>query len=306
MDRRKKLKKGSILLIDDSETNISALTKILKPDFYLSVRRNGAEGIEAAKKHLPDIIILDIIMPDLDGFETIASLKKIDAVRHIPVIFITGLSNIKDERKGLKLGAADYITKPFCVEIVKMRVDNQIRMINYIRTIERLSKMDPLTEIPNRRSFDEKLLEEWKRAIRSQASMGVIMIDVDHFKKFNDIHGHTNGDTALKDIADNIMRMLKRPGDFAARWGGEEFVVLLPDTEFSGVISIAEEMLKNIENSIIRLDDGTTAQVSVSIGVNHHAPTAQCDIKDFIRYADDALYAAKAGGRNRVCSHKET
>jgi len=294
------MKKNTILIIEDSDAHIAALARILTPDYDVVISRCGHDGIELARYCKPDVIILDIIMPDMDGFETITILKKNVSTRYIPVIFITSLTKIEDEERGLSLGGSDYITKPFSDEIVRLRVKNQIRMLDYIKTIEQLSRIDQLTGLPNRRSFHERLLSEWKLAVRERTTISLLVIDVDHFKKCNDTFGHLMGDVVLQRVAKEIMSSVQKPTDFAARWGGEEFIVVLPKTESDGALHVAEKMRSAIEDLVVEFHDGREANVTASVGVNTYAPTKECSINDFIHNADDALYEAKRNGRNNV------
>jgi len=293
--------KNNVLIIDDSDLNLTILTDILSPYYNIYTAKNGIDGIESAKNHQPDIIILDIILPGMDGYETITVIKNDVKIKKIPVIFITGLTDTKEEEKGLAMGGADYITKPFSPEIVKLRVGNQIRMLEYINEIERMSMNDVMTGLPNRRSFDERLSMEWKRALRIGHPISILVIDIDFFKKYNDTHGHLNGDIILREVAKAIKQTTNRPGDFTARWGGEEFIVLLPDTDSKGAAEIAEQIRKNIENTRVILNDGSVTRACVSVGVNTHVPNPVYSIDKFIHYADDALYSAKANGRNQIC-----
>ena len=295
------IKKNSILIVDDVKLNLKILTHILQPDYTVYTAKDGFAAIEMAEEYLPDIILLDIIMPEMDGYDVLTALKTSDKTQSIPVIFITALTNAEDEEKGLALGTADYIFKPFNPGIVKLRVRNQLQILNQIRLIERLSMMDHLTEIPNRRSFDQRLRLEWGRAIRESSSISMMMIDVDRFKLYNDTYGHLQGDAALQMVAKTITQTLKRSTDLVARWGGEEFVVVLPNTELDGALYVAEEIRTNIENALIPCLDGRGTKVTVSLGVHSHVPNVNSSIDKFISKADHALYAAKETGRNRVC-----
>ena len=295
-----KTEKNSLLIVDDEKYNIVALNQILSPEYTVYAAKSGQDAIEIANEHLPDVILLDILMPEMDGYEVIAALKSSPKTRDIPVIFITGLSDAPDEEKGLHLGAADYISKPFSTAIVKLRIKNQIQTLNYIHTIELLSLMDQLTNIPNRRSFDERLHLEWGRAIRDETPISILILDFDNFKEYNDIHGHKQGDKALQGVAKILMQELKRAVDFVARWGGEEFVVLLPNTDRDKALIIAERMRASIEATQIPLPDGQTSKITISIGVNAKIPAPIDSADDFLYHADKALYAAKNGGRNRV------
>lgn len=296
--------KRRILVVDDETSNIDALCGILTSNYDLIVAKNGQSAIEKAKKHLPDLILLDVIMPDMSGFEVITQLKNTDITLRIPVIFITGLDSSEDEEKGLLLGAVDYIAKPFKSSIVKARVRTHLQIVEYISMIERLCKVDALTNIANRRFFDSQLLEEWNRAVRDSRSLAIIMIDIDHFKNYNDTYGHPQGDALLSSLAEVYRQSLHRPGDFVARYGGEEFVVVLPGLDTKGALEVAEHMRSNVENTMVLCSDGTETRVTISLGVNAESPSVGGNPANFLSNADKALYEAKSTGRNRVCAFK--
>jgi len=299
-------KRNSVLIVDDSTLNIAALTNILAPEYQLYVEKDGGASIEAAKKLTPDLILLDVIMPGMDGFEVITRLKANTVTQDIPVIFITGLDSNADEEKGFVLGAADYINKPFSPAVVKLRVRNQIQIVNQIRTIHKQSITDELTGLGNRRFFYTHLEQEWNHAKRNGASFSFMMMDIDRFKLYNDTHGHLQGDVALKNTAKTIKESLSRTIDKAARWGGEEFAVILPDTSVDGAMKVAERIRKNVERNPLPLPDGGTNNVTVSIGLNAIKPQGQdIHLKTFISGADKALYHAKATGRNRVIVYED-
>jgi diguanylate cyclase (GGDEF)-like protein len=298
------VKKNSLLIVDDDTLNIMMLSQILQGEYDIRASSKGATAVKIAEKFLPDLIILDIMMPEMDGYQVFAALKNLDKTANIPVIFITGLDNRQDEKKGLELGAVDYISKPFDDMVVRLRVNNQIHIINQMRTIERLSLTDQLTGIPNRRSFDSRLLVEWGRTVWEDIPLSILMLDVDHFKNYNDTYGHNVGDQALCLVARVLVHSLKRVTDFAARWGGEEFVAVLPNTDSGGGLIVAERIREDIEASELPLSDGRTAKLTVSIGVNTYAPASSCSMEDFFFRADKALYKAKNSGRNRVCLYE--
>jgi diguanylate cyclase (GGDEF)-like protein len=241
-------------------------------------------------------------MPVLDGYQTLCEMKKSEELHKIPVIFITGLDSAKDEEKGLSLDAADYIVKPFNPSVVKLRVRNQIQIVNQLRTIECLSMVDQLTNIPNRRSFDERLKVEWKHAIREHEAISMMIIDLDRFKNVNDTYGHQQGDIVLQTIAGVFSKAIKRPSDFSARWGGEEFVVLMPNTVLEGAMDVAENLRSEVENTLIPNADGSEIKITISVGVTSFLPSVDDPMEIFFSNADKALYAAKEAGRNRVCS----
>ena len=294
-------KKNTVLIVDDESFNLMELTHILNSEYNVLTVKNGQNAIKVAEKQLPDVILLDIIMPEMDGYAVIAALKNSEVTKNIPVIFISGLTSSGDEEKGLLLGAADYIGKPFIPAIVKLRVKNQIKMLNQLRIIEQISMIDQLTSIPNRRGFDSRMDMEWIRAIRENTLISVLIMDVDQFKVYNDTYGHKQGDVVLQVVAITMTQSLNRPGDFAARWGGEEFVVLLPNTDLKGALHIAEQIRLNISNASIPCPDGTETKVTVSIGVKTQSPGQNSSRDSFVAEADKALYKAKEAGRNRVC-----
>ena len=297
------VKKNSVLIVDDEVAGIMALTHILRPEYIVYAAKNGQDAIETATEHMPDVILLDILMPGMDGYKVIAELKNFDKTRAIPVIFVTGLSNAEDEAKGLYLGAADYISKPFSAPIVKLRVQNQIRILNYINMIENLCLVDQLMGVPNRRAIDERLRLEWGRAIRLKTPLSILVLDLDNFKRYNDTYGHMQGDAALQATARILTLELKRTIDFVGRWGGEEFLALLPDTNGSVALDLAARMRAGVENALIPLANGKTTRITVSIGINSQVPKPEDLIADFIQRTDEALYTAKEEGRNRVCRY---
>jgi diguanylate cyclase (GGDEF)-like protein len=293
--------KNSVLIVDDEKANIMALTLILSPEYTVYAAKNGIDAIEVAKEHLPDVILLDILMPDMDGYEVLAALKRCDETCEIPVIFVTGLVSTDDEEKGLRIGAADYISKPFSPAIIRLRVNNQIQMQNQLSMIRHLSMTDQLTSVPNRRNFDYRMSLEWNHAKRNRVPLSIFLVDLDNFKIYNDTFGHLQGDSALQAVAMTIMQQLRRSNDFVARWGGEEFVVLLPATSEAGAMDIAEHIRENIEKMKIPCTDIAAEHVTASVGVNTFVPDNEHSLGDFIDGADKALYKAKAAGKNRVC-----
>ncbi|MCL1939251.1 MAG: diguanylate cyclase [Desulfovibrionaceae bacterium] len=294
--------KNSILIIDDDRASLKALTLMLSPDYEIYTAKDGLDAIETAVKFLPDLILLDIVMPDMNGYEVIAELKKHEKVKDIPVIFITALGNAEDEEKGLAMNAVDYISKPFSSKIVKLRVSNQIKMLNQLQTIERLSVTDQVTGIANRRCFDNFLKTEWNRAIREQLPISLLIIDIDHFKRYNDTYGHQQGDVALQAVAKAIAENNKRAGDLTARLGGEEFAVVLPNAKLEGGLGVAEQIRSGVENLVIPCADGSITKITVSIGVSSLLPTQGSSMDAFISQTDNMLYTAKETGRNRVCA----
>jgi diguanylate cyclase (GGDEF)-like protein len=297
--------KNSVRIVDDEKASIIALTHILGEEYTVFAAKRGEEAVELAKKHLPDVVLLDIMMPEMNGYEVLARLKADEATRDIPVIFITGLDEAEDEEKGLKMGAADYINKPFSPAIVKLRINNQMQMLNQIEMIRNLSMTDQLTGIANRRNFDNRFRLEWNHANRSKTPLSLAFVDLDHFKIYNDSFGHLQGDVALQVVARTIVQSLKRSSDFAARWGGEEFAILLPGTSSGGATDVAECIRHHIEEAHIPCTEKGAEAITASAGVNTLVPDEYLSMDDLIDGADQALYAAKNNGRNRVCVYEE-
>ncbi|MCL2248247.1 MAG: diguanylate cyclase [Oscillospiraceae bacterium] len=298
--------KNSILIIEDQALSIRVLSDILQSDYAIYIEKKSTKAFTTAKTLLPDLILLDIMMPEKSGFEVIAELKNDDVTKDIPVIFVTGLSNPENETRGLSEGAADYINKPYTPAIVKMRVQHQMMLVNLIRKLQMLSSTDELTGLRNRRDFMSTLQREWGRAKRDKSSLGVLMIDIDYFKDLNDTYGHINGDVALVQVAQVIRSQAKRPADMVARWGGEEFAVILPSTHKEGVGIVAEVIRKAIENHKLLIGGQSPISITVSIGTNCITPNRDeaYTAEDLISDADKALYKAKQDGRNRVCAHQ--
>jgi len=293
-------KKNSVLIVDDELLNLKMLRSILHEEYTVYTAKDGLEGIDMAVANNPDLILLDIIMPEMNGYEVLASLKANSSTWSIPVIFITGLDSKAEEEKGLSMDAADYISKPFSPGIIALRVKNQIQIVNQIRTIEKLSYLDQLTQIPNRRSLDQQILSEWGRAIRDQIPLSLLMIDVDKFKVYNDTYGHLQGDIVLRTVAGTILQTLQRAGDFAARYGGEEFCVLLPGADLIGAMKVAEQVREAVKSLIIPCENGISSKVTISVGVHSLVPKVTDTIPELIAKADQALYIAKEAGRNCV------
>jgi diguanylate cyclase (GGDEF)-like protein len=298
--------KNSVLIVDDEKANIIALTMILSPEYTVYAAKNGEDALAIAKEHQPDVILLDILMPDMDGYEVLTALKKDENTCEIPVIFVTGLTDSEDEERGLTIGAADYISKPFRPAIIKLRVRNQIQMRNQFNIINNLSLTDPLTGIPNRRNFDNWMRAEWNNAKRSNTPLSILVADIDFFKDYNDKFGHLQGDVALQVVAKALMSSVRRSNDFVARWGGEEFVALLPAACLAGAMEVAENVRNNIKGSLIPCSEDGAQSITVSIGVNTVTPDKKSTISEFIEGADRALYEAKNTGRDKVCDYKSS
>lgn len=294
-------KKYCIMIADDDKANLDILSSILMNEYDLRIVRNGKAVLEQVADSPPDLLLLGVMIPGLTGFEVLANLKQVESTHHIPVIFITSLDGEGYEEKGLRLGAVDYITKPFNQGIVLARIRSQIQIVRYIREIERLGMIDALTDIPNRRNFDIRIREEWRREGRTGSSLSMMMIDIDFFKHYNDTYGHPQGDILLRSLASLFTVHLKRPSDFVARLGGEEFAVLLSGVDKEGAALMAEKIRAATEEMAVPVaDQNKNTNITISIGVATLIPDRDTPVEDLIEKADKNLYAAKAAGRNRV------
>ena len=294
--------KPLILIVDDTPTNIQVLAENLIKDYKIKVAASGKAALETiAQQGVPDLILLDVMMPDMDGYEVCRHLKNNPQTSAIPVIFVTAMNEASNEEYGLNLGAMDYITKPFYLPVVKARIRNHIRLKQTTDLLEAMAWIDGLTGIPNRRRFDQALEIEWKRAQRSQLSLGLIMLDVDFFKAYNDHHGHGAGDICLKQVASLLTASASRSSDLAARYGGEEFVMLIPETEIDGVHKMAERLCQRIESQQIpHALSSVSAWITVSIGYTALIPQPDQSPLTLLDQADKMLYQAKRAGRNRA------
>jgi diguanylate cyclase (GGDEF)-like protein len=296
-------KKYSLLIVDDEKMNLMVLNQILSSEYTVYTAKTGAEALSRAERLTPDLILLDIMLPDMSGFEVIRKLKASPLAAPSPVIFITGLNSVDDEEKGLHMGAVDYITKPFNNTIVKVRVRTHIQLLQNLRTIEKVGLLDPLTELPNRRNFDKRMEVEFKRAARDKKTISFMMIDIDHFKKYNDTYGHLQGDALLKAVAKRMASEAKRPADMTVRLGGEEFGMLLPDTPLESAVMVAERARASIKSlTVPTMDNKKDTSVTVSIGVASVVPKKESTISELISAADKCLYDAKNSGRDKVRS----
>lgn len=297
--------KQSILIVDDIPTNIKVLGESLKADYQVRIATNGFKAIEIAmSKNPPDLILLDIMMPGMSGYEVCEKLKDTKQTQNIPIIFITAMDDEKDETKGLQLGAVDYITKPFSLPIVKARVKTHLELKRKRDMLENLSTVDALTGIANRRRFDEHYNSEWKRSVRDSTQLSVIMIDIDFFKLYNDNYGHGEGDTCLQKVSQCLSEIINRPADLLARYGGEEFICILPETDIMGALKIGEEMRSKIEAlKIVHEHSLVNQYITISLGVSSVLPVEKMEAQLLVKDADVYLYKAKEEGRNRSCYH---
>jgi diguanylate cyclase (GGDEF)-like protein len=296
--------KPLVLIVDDQVSNVKLLAAILGDDYRIRVATTGFDALQLVDKApQPDLILLDIMMPDMDGYEVCRRLKGNPATQNIPVIFVTALSSESDEEIGLDLGAIDYITKPLSAPIVRARVRNHALLKRKADLLESLAHIDSLTNIANRRRLDHALQLEWRRCQRAGASLALLMIDIDSFKAYNDHYGHGLGDVCLTKVAAALAAGLQRPADIVARFGGEEFAVLLPEADIAAAALMGERLRENI--AALRIPHAPAQQhehVTISVGCAAVLPGELLKPQDLLDAADKNLYAAKSAGRNRVCA----
>jgi diguanylate cyclase (GGDEF)-like protein len=294
--------KPRLLVVDDQPINVQVLYQTFAADCQVFMATSGVQALALSLSKQPDLILLDVMMPAMDGYEVCERLKANPATRDIPVIFVTAHADEASEAKGLDVGAVDFISKPINPRIVRARVKTHLTLKTQSDLLRSLAYIDGLTGVNNRRHFEEHLGLEWGRAVRNKSVLGVVMLDVDFFKRYNDRYGHQAGDDCLRRVADTIKAALKRPADTVARYGGEEFVVLLPDTDLSGAMQVAESIGQQIFAQQIAHSDSSVARfVTLSMGVCCKPQTATGTSQALVAQADEQLYAAKTGGRHRVC-----
>ena len=293
--------KAKILMVDDNAFNIKALNLVLSEEYQVFFAASGQSALEIATRTQPDLILLDIQMPGMDGFEVCRALKADPLLCDIPVIFLTAMTEETDEAIGLGLGAVDYLNKPIKPALVKLRVRNHLELKSQRDRLSRLTLIDGLTELANRRAFDERLEQEWRRALRTEVLLALIMIDIDFFKGYNDAYGHLAGDDCLRYVAQTLAASLKRAGDFVARYGGEEFIAILPGLNVKGMRAMAETMRESVAKLRIPHRSSTIAPyVTISIGAVSLMPAAGALSRSLVAACDQQLYLAKSHGRNRV------
>lgn len=294
--------KPLILVVDDTPANAHVLYEIFKEDCEVCLATGGQQALDFCVSRRPDLILLDIVMPGMSGHAVCRQLKDNPATQEIPIIFITALHDPEEEASGFEAGIVDFITKPFHSRVVRARVNTQLLLRRQTEQLRALALTDGLTGLFNRRQFDITLQTEWLRCARESMPLGLILIDVDFFKRYNDRHGHPAGDACLRLVAEAIRQRLGRPGDFIARYGGEEFTCLLPNTSLKGAQHVAGDLLAAVRSLAIPHADSDTADiVTISLGVAVTVPRRTAPPGDLLLGADEALYEAKRTGRSRLC-----
>ncbi len=317
------MKKQNILIVDDESINLSILVEMLGEEYNLLGATDGATALEIVNSDEGvDLILLDIIMPEMDGYEVARQLKKKIKTSKIPFIFLTAKIDTQSIVKGFQAGAVDYISKPFTKEELLARVHNHLQLhklnsellttlgalqekVDELsqskRELEELSITDAMTKLYNRRYFNEIFNKELNRVKRENKSISFLMLDVDHFKLYNDTYGHQEGDNVLSKIGEVLNGSSKRAGDFAFRLGGEEFGIIFHEKSASQALQFANNLLKEIEGlKIPHVKNSASEYVTVSIGLVHKNIDKTTTTGAIYKEVDDCLYEAKKSGRNRV------
>ena len=293
--------KATILIVDDEIANIEIMNAVLEDDYEVCFATSGLQALDVARTAQPDLILLDILMPGIDGFEVCRQLKADPLLVDMPVIFTTGLGDTEDEMRGLALGAIDYVTKPVQPAILRARVGNHVELKRLRDRLATLAVTDALTGLSNRRHLERSLESETARLGRIGDWLSVIMIDIDFFKQFNDTYGHPAGDRCIMMVAAALRRAVKRATDLPARYGGEEFACILPGADAEGAELVAQEIRLQVQSlNIPHEGSQVSPYITVSIGIASARCRPGMAGDRWIAEADRQLYRSKQGGRNRI------
>lgn len=288
----------TVLIVDDDRANRTVLAELLRSQCRVVLAKDGPSALERMREEDVSLVLLDISMPGMDGYEVLAQIKADPQTEDIGVIFITGHGNEADEERGLLLGAADYVSKPIRPAIVRARIHVHLKLAMQRRQLERLSMQDGLTGIANRRQFDVAFDRLCRHAARTGESIGLAMLDVDHFKQFNDVYGHGAGDDALRSVAGILHRYAARSDDLAARYGGEEFAIVMQRPADFG--TTLERLSQDIQALAIPHAKAEAGILTISGGGIIAHLRDRTDAPALLRRADMLLYRAKQAGRNQI------
>lgn len=289
-----------ILVIDDSLMQAEFLKSILKDDYDVTTCHTAEDGLLQAESGDYSLILLDVIMPGMDGFKLLTKLKETTLTKHVPVILITSLSDVQHEERGLILGASDYITKPFSPIIVKARVSSHIRIHNYQMQFMQQAMFDELTGVANRRCYEEERLKKWRLSYRLGLPFTICMFDIDKFKLYNDTYGHPAGDKVIATVAKTVSSYLQRTTDFFARYGGEEFIALMLGNDAKSAFEFMKRIRQAVEDLHIPHNSPVSEWVTISVGGVTFVPKNDDMYDNYLKVADNMLYDAKEFGRNMV------
>jgi len=291
-----------LLIVDDQPLNIRLFHEIFHADHEVFFATSGEDALEFCRNKVPDLILLDVIMPGLNGYEVCRRLKQDERTREIPVIFVTAQSDATEEEDGLAAGAVDFIAKSASANVMRARVGTLLTLKRQSDLLRQMARVDALTGLANRRHFDETLNSEWRRCTRSGTPLSLMLIDLDHFKLFNDHYGHQAGDSCLQQVAACLKAGFARSHDLVARYGGEEFVCVMPETPLEGAEAKAQALEKAVRALRIPHDKSAVADgiVTISLGVAVAMPNLGGECAALILCADRLLYMAKDAGRGQV------
>ena len=289
----------TILIIDDVEANVATLMELLEDQYDMLASLSGQAALEILEEERVDLILLDILMPDMNGFDVCKQIKADERTQDIPIIFITVKADEDSIEQAYKVGGVDYITKPFKSREVLSRIKKELDLQDMMQELALMASTDPLTHLYNRRYFSKMVQQMLAIAKRQKETPSLVMLDIDYFKHINDTYGHKVGDEVIVHLADTVTNHL-RESDFACRFGGEEFIVLLPNTSTDDARYAAEKLRQAVEKSVITLESGAEIRYTISLGVASVDLETEPTIEPALKRADDALYAAKESGRNRV------
>lgn len=303
------LKSPLVLIVDDNWLMQDLLRQVMEKDGYQAiVASNGQQGLELFARLQPDLVLLDALMPAMDGYACCSLIQKLPGGDRTPVLMVTSLEDTESVNRVFEVGAIDFITKPINWAVLRQRVKRLLQQAHIYKQLEaanqelqRLACIDSLTQVANRRCFDETLEIELLRMNRDQTPLSLILCDVDYFKLYNDTYGHLDGDWCLQKIARAISDSVLRPSDLVARYGGEEFAVILPKTDASGAVAVAKRIRQSINAlQILHAASQVSDYITVSLGVACTLPGEEISAAKLIRAADIGLYRAKEQGRDRL------
>jgi diguanylate cyclase (GGDEF)-like protein len=302
--------KISILIVDDDSVYLEALKEILQDTYSVHVAETGSSAITLAENTQPDIIFLDVVLPGMTGFDVFEALQENETTRGIPVIFISGLTDIEEQERGFLLGAADFIQKPCSKVIVHQKIKTRLMLVEYAQTINKLGLLDPLTGLPIKKRLCYYINEEWRRNCRYKMPISFLAIDIDNFRDFNQEYGYALGDEAIKKVASICKQAIRRPADTAAKLEGGTFGLMLPETDLAGAKKIAEDIQAGVKG--LRLDVLNSEEkpaITVSIGVSAVIPEKEDLMGDMDKVVDDfvndtvkKMRDAKTEGKNQILS----
>lgn len=289
----------TVLIIDDSPVNIKLLRGLLQDDCRIQFAMDGETGIRLARERAPHVILLDVEMPGMDGFEVCRRLKADPTTSDSAIIFVTAHTGSAMEIAALEAGAVDFVSRPFVAQVIRARVRTHLTLRRQADLLQKLVRVDDLTGVFNRRYFNEQIAIEWDRHKRQKMSLGLAIIDIDHFKRVNDSLGHQGGDQCLRTLGLALKSATQRAGEVVTRYGGEEFAVIIPAADEAALQRYGDYICNRVRALALPNPGRPEGIVTISVGLCSQIPTAEHTVSEFISAADAALYQAKYDGRNR-------